>query len=102
MDVVQAGVLPVARVLSVRRREVPESGHNVGSDRVPVSIFFFFFLFFLSFFLMRLYIDGWSTVGLLGCTCPAMTVGTATLWALDRVRERALGYVDLAQIPDRQ
>ena len=35
--------------------------------------------------------DGCSTVVLEGFTCPAMTVGTITSRALDRVRERALG-----------
>ena len=34
---------------------------------------------------------GCSTVVLIGCTCPAITVVTVILRALDRVRERALG-----------
>jgi len=34
---------------------------------------------------------GRSTVVLIGFTCPAITVGTVILRALDRVRERALG-----------
>ena len=34
---------------------------------------------------------GCSTVVLIGFTCPATTVGTVILRALDRVRERALG-----------
>ena len=55
--------------------------------------------------------DGCSTVVLIGCTCPAMTVVTVILRALDRVRERALGcfarspdYVQwlIAQIPSCQ
>ena len=34
--------------------------------------------------------DGCSTVVLIGSTCPAITVATVILRALDRVRERAL------------
>ena len=37
---------------------------------------------------------GCSTVVLIGFTCPAITVVTVILWALDRVRGRALGWLD--------
>ena len=37
--------------------------------------------------------DGYSTVVLIGFTCPAITVATVILWALDRVRGRALGWL---------
>ena len=36
---------------------------------------------------------GCSTVALMGITCPAITVLTGILRALDRVRERALGLL---------
>ena len=36
---------------------------------------------------------GCSTVVLIGFTCPAITVGTVILRALDRVRERVLGLL---------
>ena len=36
---------------------------------------------------------GCSTVVLICITCPAITVGTVILWALDRVRGRALGLL---------
>ena len=39
----------------------------------------------------HMHAHGCSTVVLIGFTCPAMTVGTVMLRALDRVRERALG-----------
>ena len=44
---------------------------------------------------------GCSTVVLIGFTCPAITVGTVILRALDRVRERVLGLLCLSitQIP---
>ena len=34
-----------------------------------------------------------STFVLIGFTCPAITVATVILWALDRVRGRALGWL---------
>ena len=36
---------------------------------------------------------GCSTVVLICITCPAITVVTVILWALDRVRGRALGWL---------
>ena len=47
---------------------------------------------------------GCSTVVLIGFTCPAITVVTVILRALDRVRERVLGLLCLSitQIPARQ
>ena len=36
---------------------------------------------------------GCSTVVLICVTCPAITVVTVILWALDRVRGRALGLL---------
>ena len=47
---------------------------------------------------------GQPTVVLMGFTCPATTVVTVALRALDRVRERALGLLcrSITQIPARQ
>ena len=48
--------------------------------------------------------DGCSTVVLIGFTCPAMTVATVMLRALDGVRERVLGLLcrSITQILSRQ
>ena len=44
-------------------------------------------------FWLRLFGYGCSTVVLICITCPAITVATVILWALDRVRGRALGWL---------